>query len=111
MADDLNYGLRPEDDEPATENPAREESGNPNDPMMPVAWTKTYQLPGGQAGKAFASTIGASTDLQSEGTRRLLVNAAYWCMGLQVPGKCQGGSGRRIFDHSLPVSGRRVLAK
>jgi hypothetical protein len=26
--------------------------------------------------------MGAATDLQSEGVRRLLVNAAYWCTGL-----------------------------
>ncbi|MBI2435996.1 MAG: ThuA domain-containing protein [Candidatus Hydrogenedentes bacterium] len=70
----------------------RQDSGSPlegakNDPMMPVAWTKSYQLPGGAKGKAFTTTIGASTDLLSEGARRLLVNAVYWCLGLdeQIP--------------------------
>ena len=29
------------------------------------------------------TTIGASTDLVSEGTRRLLVNGAYWCLGME----------------------------
>ena len=85
MPDDLNYGMKPQDSKVATENPASENSGNPNDPMMPVAWTKTYQLPGGKPGKVFASTIGASTDLQSAGTRRMYVNAAFWCLGLEVP--------------------------
>lgn len=56
-----------------------------NDPMMPIAWIKSYQIPGGQSGKAFATTIGASTDLLSEGTRRLMVNATYWCLDLEVP--------------------------
>lgn len=53
-----------------------------NDPMMPVAWTKTYQGSAGQTGRVFTTTMGAATDLASEGLRRLLVNATYWCVGL-----------------------------
>ncbi len=84
--DDLNYGMRPTDDEVATKNSAKEDDeGNPNDPMMPVAWVKSYQVPGGSTGKTFAATIGASTDMQSEGTRRMYVNAVYWCLDLPVP--------------------------
>lgn len=56
-----------------------------NDPMMPIAWVKPYQIPGGKTGKVFATTIGASTDLLSEGTRRLMVNATFWCLDLEVP--------------------------
>jgi hypothetical protein len=44
---------------------------------------KSYTLPGGKTGKAFTTTMGAATDLTSEGTRRLLVNAAYWAAGLE----------------------------
>ena len=87
--DDPFFGMSPEDDEIASENPVREASGNPNDPMMPIAWVKSYQLPGGKTGKVFAATIGASTDFQSEGTRRLYVNAVHWCMGLPVPEKAE----------------------
>lgn len=54
-----------------------------NDPMMPIAWTKTYQTAGGQTGRVFTTTMGAATDLESEGLRRLLVNAAYWCVGME----------------------------
>ena len=50
---------------------------------MPIAWTKTYELPGGRPGRAFMSTIGASVDVLNEATRRLLVNGAYWCVGLE----------------------------
>ena len=57
-------------------------AGPKNVPMMPIAWTRTYQLDGGRAGRAFTTTMGAATDLLSEGVRRLLVNAAYWCTGL-----------------------------
>jgi len=58
--------------------------GKKNDPIMPVAWTKTYK-----GGRVFATTMGAATDLESEGLRRLLVNAAYWCLGMedQIPAK------------------------
>ena len=57
--------------------------GKKNDPMMPIAWTKTYRGANGQSGRVFATTMGASTDVASEGLRRLLVNAAYWCVGLE----------------------------
>ena len=83
------FGMKMSDSEIATENPRRAASGNPNDPMMPVAWTKSYQVPGGQTGKAFATTMGSSTDLVNEGLRRLLINAAYTLTGLEVPQKAQ----------------------
>jgi hypothetical protein len=53
-----------------------------NDPMMPVAWTTSYTGPAGRTARVFTSTMGSSTDLASEGMRRLLVNACYWCVGL-----------------------------
>jgi len=65
-------------------NPADDPVAGPkNDPMMPLAWTKTYQGKAGQVGRVFTSTIGAATDFESEGLRRLLVNAAYWCLGME----------------------------
>jgi type 1 glutamine amidotransferase len=67
-------GMKP-DDKPVT--------GKKNDPMMPVAWTKTYTSESGQTGRVFATTMGAATDLQSEGLRRLLVNAVYWALGME----------------------------
>ncbi len=69
------------------EREARPVSGAPNDPMMPIAWIKTYQAEGGSRGRVFTTTMGASVDLLSEGLRRLIVNAAYWCVGIedQIP--------------------------
>jgi hypothetical protein len=58
-------------------------AGKKNHPMMPIAWTKTYRGAGGHVGRVFTTTMGAAVDLQSEGLRRLLVNAAYWCVGLE----------------------------
>ncbi len=71
---DLHYGMR-SDDPPA----AKEELNNP---MMPIVWTRPYQLPGGEEGQAVMSTIGSSTDMLSEGTRRVAVNAVYWLLGM-----------------------------
>lgn len=58
-------------------------SGEKNDPMMPIAWTKTYEGAEGRTGRVFTTTMGDSMDLRSEGLRRLLVNAAYWCLGME----------------------------
>jgi hypothetical protein len=57
--------------------------GPKNDPMMPIAWTKTYKSASGKTGRAFTTTMGASQDLSSEGLRRLLVNASYWALGME----------------------------
>jgi type 1 glutamine amidotransferase len=54
-----------------------------NDPMMPVAWTKTYAVEGGPTGRVFTTTMGAATDLAAAGTRRMLVNAVYWALGME----------------------------
>jgi type 1 glutamine amidotransferase len=63
--------------------------GKKNDPMMPVAWVKTYTSDSGKTGRVFTTTMGASTDLEYEGTRRMLVNACYWAAGLEdkIPAK------------------------
>jgi hypothetical protein len=58
-------------------------AGKKNDPMMPIAWTKTYTGAAGKPARVFCSTIGAANDLPTEGTRRLLVNACYWAAGLE----------------------------
>jgi hypothetical protein len=59
--------------------------GNKNDPMMPVAWIKTYTGAQGKPARVFTTTMGASQDLQNEELRRLLVNACYWALRLPVP--------------------------
>ncbi len=86
---DLHYGLRPTDKKVATVNPQREDAGNPNDPMMPIAWIKSYQLPDGSSGNAFTSTIGSSADLLDEEVRRLFINATYYLLDMDVPEKAQ----------------------
>ena len=66
-------------------------SGKKNDPMMPVAWTKTYagELADSATARVFTTTMGASQDLEFEGTRRLIVNGCLWAVGLdeKIPDK------------------------
>jgi Trehalose utilisation len=74
---------------------ARNDKGKttPNDPMMPVAWTKTFTSPdagpGAKPARIFTTTMGSAQDMSSEGFRRLLVNATYWCLGMEdkIPAK------------------------
>jgi hypothetical protein len=85
---DMFLGMRPTDEVAtgAAKNPTADSDPHaydPNQPMLPVAWIKTYQIPGGKRGRAFATTMGAAVDLMSEGTRRMLVNGVYWCVGLE----------------------------
>lgn len=67
-------GMQPDD--PPVEGPQ-------NDPMMPIAWVKTWSAAPGKQARVFVTTMGASQDLQSEGLRRLLVNACYWALGME----------------------------
>jgi type 1 glutamine amidotransferase len=62
--------------------PASGERAKKNEPMMPVAWTKTYQGSSGKTARVFTTTMGASQDLLYEGTRRMVVNACYWALGM-----------------------------
>jgi glucose/arabinose dehydrogenase/azurin len=61
--------------------------GKKNDPMQPVVWTRLYRNEAGATNKILCTTMGAATDLENEGLRRLLVNAVYWGTGLAVPDK------------------------
>ena len=70
---DLHYGLR--SDDPAAE-------GAKNEVNMPIAWTKSYQLPDGKEGTVFATTMGSSSDLANEACRRMVVNGVYWSVGM-----------------------------
>lgn len=58
-----------------------------NDPPMPVVWTRINKNASGASNRILTTTMGAATDLENEGLRRLLVNAVYWGLGLNVPAK------------------------
>ena len=66
--------------------------GPKNNPMMPLAWLREYTAPNGTTkGKAFCTTLGASTDFADEDLRRLVVNAALHLTGQKVPAKADVG--------------------
>ena len=67
-------------------NAAKVEQGV-NDPMMPVAWTRAYKNEAGTVNRMLCTTMGAATDLECEGLRRLVVNGVYWGLGLDVPAR------------------------
>lgn len=71
----------------AFEDPKSKKTIDKNNPMMPVAWTRTYTGPSGKAARVFTTTMGGamsgSRDWDNEGLRRLLVNATYWAAGLE----------------------------
>jgi len=50
---------------------------------LPVAWIKSHTGTSGKKARVFATTMGHGGDFQSEGFRRLMVNAAYWCLGME----------------------------
>jgi type 1 glutamine amidotransferase len=67
---------------------AKPVAGGQNEPILPVAWTKTYR-----GARVFTTTMGSSQDLENEGFRRLLVNATYWALGMEkkIPAKANAG--------------------
>jgi type 1 glutamine amidotransferase len=58
-------------------------AGPKNNPMMPLIWTRKYTAETGHTSRIICTTIGAAVDFQSEGLRRLFVNACYWGLGLE----------------------------
>jgi type 1 glutamine amidotransferase len=63
--------------------------GKKNDPMMPVAWVKTFKGSAEKPARVFNTTMGASQDFGFEATRRMIVNACFWAVGLEdkIPDK------------------------
>jgi len=82
-------GMKP-GDEPADYKKKRasdKQEQGVNDPAMPVVWTRTNDNDFGKGNKVLCTTLGSATDLQNEGLRRLIVNAAFSFTGLEVPAK------------------------
>lgn len=47
-----------------------------------VAWVRNYH-PNNPASRVFATTHGASEDIVNDGFRRMLLNAHFWCLGME----------------------------
>ena len=68
---------------------AKPVTGRKNKPMMPLVWIRSFQTETGKTARVLATTMGASTDLQSAGLRRLLVNGGFWGLKMEkkIPAK------------------------
>ena len=64
----------------------RKPDDQPNEKLeaLPVAWVKPWVTSEGASARVFHCTMGSATDLKNAGLRRLIVNAAYWGMGLEA---------------------------
>jgi len=60
-----------------------DDAPNPEKVALPIAWTKTWTGSTGKTARVFHQTMGSARDFQSAGLRRLLINAVYWCVGLE----------------------------
>lgn len=58
-----------------------DDAPNPEKEALPIAWTKTWTGAAGKAARVFHVTMGSSYDFFCADLRRLVVNAAYWCVG------------------------------
>ncbi len=89
--EDPLYGMRPSDDQPVE---------GKNDPMMPIVWAKSYQLPGGTQGRVFSTTLGTSTDLLEAGIRKMLLNAVFWGLGEEASIPADGVAADLVGEYS-----------
>lgn len=57
---------------------------NPGKEPLPVAWFKNWRTSGGQDARVFQTTMGSAADMENPGLRRMIINAAYWGMGMEA---------------------------
>jgi hypothetical protein len=82
-------GMRPNDppDNYRKTRKADNQEQGINDPAMPIAWTRIHTPATGRPNRVFCTTMGAATDLLSEGLRRLVINAVLWGFELEIPAR------------------------
>lgn len=60
-----------------------------NNPLQAAIWLHEYTGSNGSKGRSLLSTMGASVDFESEDLRRVIANAAYYLLDLDVPEKAK----------------------
>jgi hypothetical protein len=60
-----------------------DDAPNPELEPLPVAWFKLWETSKGRKARVFHTTMGSAQDFESAGLRRLIINAAYWSMGME----------------------------
>ena len=63
----------------------RKPDDGPNEKLepLPVAWIKPWKTSSEKIARVFHCTMGSGIDLKNPGLRRLVINSAYWCMGME----------------------------
>lgn len=56
---------------------------NPEKEPLPVVWHKLWKTSQGNEARVLQSTMGSAKDLENPGLRRLIINAAYWGLGME----------------------------
>ncbi len=56
----------------------------PEKKPMPIAWTKSYTGSSGKKARIFTTTMGHGEVFKIEDFRRMLMNACYWCLGMEA---------------------------
>ena len=83
----------------------------PDTPTMPLAWTNQYTGDENRTSRVFCTTMGAAPDLMCSDLRRLLVNAAYWCLEEPIDGTAPvepvGGFDPTYFGFGTHKKGQR----
>ena len=51
--------------------------------LMPVVWVREYTSASSKVARIFTTTQGASEDIIDDHFRRLLINAQFWCLGME----------------------------
>ncbi len=74
-----------------------------NTPMMPIAWTNIFTTEHGKKARIFTSTIGSADDIENTALRRLIINAAFWALGMEaaIPAKANVAFVGKYDPHSF----------
>lgn len=56
----------------------------PDKKPLPIAWTKSYTGSSGKKARIFTTTMGHGEAFKIEDFRRMLANACFWCLGMEV---------------------------
>lgn len=73
-------------------------AGAKNDPMMPIAWVREFPEGSGKPRRVFTTTMGAATDFEASGSRRMLINGVYWALGMEGRIPPEGADARVVGE-------------
>ena len=69
----------------ASLEPSSELVSAKNTPMQPLSWVRSYKNEGGTTNRVFTTTMGSSVDFEQASFRRMIANAIFWGLKMDVP--------------------------